>query len=104
MTSRVIIQPKGVSETITIPFDFASELGAGETISSVTAYTATVYSGADPNPALVAASSSISGTTVNAKAVGGVAGVIYYLTVRVATTLFNSITIGGYLAVVPEPS
>ncbi len=100
--SRVIFIPKLVGETRTLTFDFISLLSASETISTEVT-TATVYSGVDGGPSsVISGSASASGTVVSQGITGGVAGTIYNLLCTITTSGGQTLTIGGFLAVLPD--
>lgn len=70
---------KIAGETYTVEVDFATVLN-GATISSG-AVTAAVYTGTDASPsAIISGSATVSGTKIQQKITGGVAGVVYRLT------------------------
>lgn len=101
MTSRIVLESKHATETVSYVFDFASQLAVGETLSSATA-SCTVYSGTDAAPStLLSGSATISGTKVTQKVAGGTAGVTYILTILATTSLSNILSLGGYVVVVP---
>ncbi len=100
MTSRVIHASKAVGETKKLTFDFLSELGVTETISSAPV-TAAVFSGTDATPsAIVSGSSSISGSVVTQAITAGTAGVTYLLTCTATTSASQVLIIQAYLSVV----
>ena len=100
---RVIIPPKRQGDTVTIPFNFTSLLASGETLSSVS-YSISVYTGVDANPGALFSSLllSSSSSTASLQVLGGVIGVIYELKVAAVTTLANTLTLAGFLAVTPD--
>ena len=101
MTSRIVLEPKNAAETVSIVFDFASQLAVGETLSSATV-TAVVYSGVDSSPsAIISGSAAISGTKITQKVTGGTLGVTYVLTCAVVTSTSQTLQMIGYLVVVP---
>ena len=100
MTSRTIFATKAVSETKKLTFDFLSDLGVTETISSAPV-TAAVFSGTDATPsAIVSGSSSISGSVVTQAITAGTAGVTYLLTCTATTSASQVLIIQAYLSVV----
>lgn len=99
---RIILMPKKVGETVIRPFDFISRLGALETITSAVT-TAFVYSGVDPNPALIInGAAKISGTIINQSLTGGVLGVIYELLCTVNTSLGQRLEMSAFWVVEPD--
>jgi hypothetical protein len=101
--SRQVFRPKIVGETVSLVFDFASRLSVGETITGQGS-TAYLYSGVDATPtAILSGSPSTSGTKVTQKVTGGVVGAIYDVLVTVTTSAGQTLSIGGYVAVNPEP-
>ena len=101
MSSRQALEPKNAGETLSLVFDFASQLIVGETVSSATA-SCSVYSGTDATPSSVlSGSATVSGTQVTQKVTGGTAGVTYVISVAATTSASNIITILGYLVVLP---
>lgn len=102
MSSRQVLEPKHVSEIISLVFDFASQLAVGETISSAST-SSTVYSGTDPYASsVVTGSATISGTQVTQKVHDGAAGVTYLIACTAVTSTGETLTISGYLVVLPD--
>ena len=102
--SRVVLPSKRVSGVARLLFDFAPQLGVGETISSKTA-TAAVFSGVTPDPsAPTIPSPSSSGTLVYPIVSGGSQGTIYDILVTVTTSFGQTLTMSGYLAILPDAS
>jgi flagellar biosynthesis protein FliR len=101
--NRVVIPPKRLGETVILnPWNFISLLSVSETISSATV-TATVYSGIDANPsAMISGSTTITGTVVSQKIVGGVVGVVYELLCAAVTSAGQTLQLAGYFAVIPD--
>jgi hypothetical protein len=99
------LKPKRQGETCfgSQPFDFASSLAVGETISTQVV-TATVYSGNDPSPGSVISGAAIvqNVTQVAQLFTAGVIGVIYSLVCRVTTSLGQTLEQMAYLAIVPD--
>lgn len=90
---------KLVAETQTLPFEFASQLAAAETISTAVA-TCVVYSGTDASPSsVISGSATISSSRVTQKVTAGTAGVIYLLTMTITTSAGQTLTQTGFLAV-----
>lgn len=62
-----------------------------------------VYSGLDPNPgAVLPTGATIVGQQVQQKLTGGILGVIYELACIITTSLGQTLTLCGYLAVIPD--
>ena len=98
---RISIPGKHTSETISQVFDFISLLAIGETLSTASV-AATVYSGTDASPSsIISGSASISGTKVTQLITGGTLGVTYSLVCTVTTSASQTLTLMGFLAVVP---
>ena len=104
MSSRIVTDPFYVDEKRTVPFDFAAQVGAGETISSATAVSS-VYSGTDSTPDIVNGAASVSGTVVSVTLGGGAfkgtVGVIYQLLVEATKSTGEIIDMSTYIAFVP---
>jgi hypothetical protein len=99
MSTRIEFGAKQVGETRLLSFDFTSDLGTGETITSATC-TCSVWSGTDASPSsMVSGANSISFGTVTQLYTGGQAGVIYIAGCEALTNLGQSIARTGYLAV-----
>lgn len=102
MGNREVFQIKPPTDTRIFYFDFTSNLAVGETISTQVV-SATVYSGTDSNPsALISGSASASGAQVSQKITGGTTGVVYTLLCTITTSLGQTLTQAGYLAIYPE--
>lgn len=102
MSTNVQFPSKLAGSTLTINFDFISNLAVSETISTQVV-TATVYSGTDANPsAMISGSASASGTIVSQSVTGGVEGVVYYLKCTITTSTGQTLVQTGFLAVVPN--
>lgn len=100
--SRIVLKPKLLGATVSVAFDFISDLAAGETISSPVV-TATVYSGVDASPSsILSGGASVSGTKASQLVKAGVVGTIYELLCRVTTSLGQTLNIAAYLAVTPD--
>lgn len=100
---RLIFNPKVASTTMILnpEFDFISVLEPSETISSATV-TASVYTGYDSNPsAILSGAPIVSGTTVKQYVTGGVTGTIYGITCTIRTSLGETMTQSGFLAIDP---
>lgn len=99
---RTIWMPKKYGETVTLPFDFASDLDPSEIISSVVV-TAGVYTGVDSNPSdIKSGSATIAGTKVNQNLRRGIVGVIYSLLCQATTSLGQILQITAYCYVEPD--
>jgi hypothetical protein len=91
---------KKPTETVTIVFDFASHLGAGEGISSASV-NVMALSGTDASPnALLSGAAVTSGSVVSQKITGGVNGVTYAISVTIQTQSGLVFTESGLLSVV----
>lgn len=104
MTARQEFPSKTSAETKLLTFDFSSDLGAGETLSSAVA-SCVVWSGTDSAPSsMISGALAISGGLITQLFTGGVAGVIYIISMLATTSLGQVIPKTGYLAVVaPQP-
>jgi len=99
---RRVYIPKKAGETVTIPFDFLSDLAPTETIATATV-TASVYSGVDATPSsIISGSDVISGSEVLQKVTGGVVGVIYGLLCQATTSTGQSLAMSMYIAIEPN--
>lgn len=103
-STRVVIDPKRVSDTITVVFDFVSKLAAGEyLVNSGLAVTTVVWSGVDANPSAILNGGAVeAGTQVSQSIKSGVAGVVYYLKASVGTSNNNTLSLGAFLTVIPD--
>jgi hypothetical protein len=100
VTARQDFQSKTPDETKLLTFDYSSDLGAGETISS-TAVSCVVWSGTDASPSsMISGSATTSGALVTQLFAGGLAGMIYLVRVLATTSLGQVLPKAGYLAVV----
>lgn len=100
MSSRQDFAPKLQGATISLTFEFLSELAATETISTQSV-TCTVWSGVDASPSsMISGSASASGTQVTQKITGGVVGVVYYLLCTITTSAGQTLQQAGFLAVI----
>ena len=94
--------PKKVGETVTIPFDFISDLSTTETLTTASV-AASVYSGVDASPSsIVSGLATISGTKVLQTITGGTEGVIYGLLCTVDTDDSQTLNMSTYCAVEPD--
>lgn len=98
--SRVVLQPKYIGERKNFLIDFSSQMDEGTVIDSATC-TISVYCGVDPTPSimLVGTATPVPVQRVQQKIEGGVAGVIYHLTVTATTDTMELLTIHAYLAI-----
>lgn len=102
MTGRVTFQGKLQGETISVKFDFSSQLASGETISTQVVV-ATVYSGTDASPsAIVSGSASASGNVVSQAITAGTVGVVYELRCTITTSASQTLQLTGYFPLLPE--
>lgn len=96
------LDPKLAGSTYNATFDFTSQLGASETISTQVC-TSTVYSGTDASPAsMINGSATASGSVVTQSITAGTAGVVYYIKCVITTSLSQTLNMVGLLAVVPD--
>ena len=101
-STRVILDPKRVAESISPSFDFTAKCVAGDVLSSPMV-SVSVWSGLDLNPSAVyGASAPITGLVVNPRLLAGVAGVIYLVRVVVTASLSGILELDGLLAVLPS--
>lgn len=99
MSGKVILDPKGVSETLFIYFNFADELSSTELILTHEV-AATVYSGEDAAPEdIIDGSATHSGSEVSQSITGGLAGVTYLLACSIGTDQGQVLTKTAYLVV-----
>lgn len=99
MSYRSIFDAKISSTNFRAVFNFLSNLGATETISSAST-TATVLSGTDASPSsIISGAAAISGSTVTQTITGGTVGVTYILTCAIVTSLSRAYVLDGYLTV-----
>ena len=98
---RVQVQPKLVSETRVEVIDLSPMLAVGQTTSAASVSTS-VYSGIDASPPTLSAAVSSAALSVTLPT-GGVAGVIYQVTVSVTcANPASTLPVTFYLAVVPD--
>lgn len=91
---------KRVGETVICTFEFAAQLGVGETISTQVV-TASVLSGTDATPAnIISGSATASGTKALQKITAGLNGVHYKLHCVITTSGGQTLFLDGGLAVV----
>lgn len=99
---QVTLTPKLVGDTVLVPFDFASRLGVGVTISTQ-AVACAVYSGVDASPSsMISGSATASGTIVTQKVTAGTVGVMYQLACTITTSDGQTLVMTAFLAVVPN--
>lgn len=80
-------------------FDFTSQLGVGETISTQSVQ-ASVYTGNDPTPQnIVSGAATASGAVVSQLITAGVVGTIYSLLCTITTSLGQTLQLQGFLAI-----
>ena len=100
--SREVFDTKPPTDTKFVYFNFLSNLAVGETISTQVV-TATVYSGTDANPsAIISGSATADDPEVLQLVTGGTLGVVYTLLCTITTSLGQTLTQAGYLAIVKE--
>lgn len=102
MSSRVVLRSKKVSETCIFTFDFIGLLALTDTVTSGAA-SMSIHSGTDANPqAMVSGASTVrNGRFVDQVLTFGVAGNIYLVTITAATAASRTLSISGYLAILP---
>lgn len=101
-TSRTQLPSKYITDTINVVFDFTSRLAIGETITSQVC-TCTVFSGLDSTPgSVINGAATVSGTQVTQSVKGGVVGVLYNIQCVVTTSASQTLTMQGYLAILPS--
>ena len=94
--------PKYAGATCSVVFDFTSDLASSETIDSAVV-TCTEYSGTDASPSsMVSGADSTSGYLVSQLITGGVVGNVYELLCTITTSLGQTLTKPGFLAVIPD--
>jgi hypothetical protein len=94
-----IFSYKLVAESKPLAFDFIGVLASDETLST-SSCSAIVINGVDPSPsAILSGSSTIVGTKVLQRIVGGVSGVTYRLVATVTTSAGNTLLAIGDLPV-----
>ena len=98
--SRVTFRSQYASEARNLVFDFSSQLAVGETISSASV-SAAVYSGATGST-LTLGTDSTSGSQVTCLASAGTEGVTYTVTCEAVTSLGQTVSLTGYVAIIPE--
>jgi flagellar biosynthesis protein FliR len=100
--SRIVTASKKVGETISISFNFISNLAVSENLNTATV-TCTVYSGVDASPSsVISGAASVSGTSIIQLITGGVAGVIYKLLCTATTFAGQILQLVTYLAIIPD--
>lgn len=94
--------PANTTENEVYSLDFVNELATGETLSSVTTTSLTVFQGTDANPSShLSGGSSITGSVVSQRITGLTAGVTYTLAFTVLTNMTNTITLFSRVACRP---
>lgn len=102
MNTNRSFPPKLAGSTLTVTFDFISNLAVSETISTQVV-TCTVYSGTDASPSsMISGSATASGTIVSQVITAGTEGVMYYLKCTITTSASQTLVQTGFLAVVPN--
>ncbi|MGH7746159.1 MAG: hypothetical protein ACREQ5_15555, partial [Candidatus Dormibacteria bacterium] len=97
-----ILLGKYVGETGSYLFDYTSRLAPTETLSSAVV-SASVYSGVDASPGgIISGSASVVGNAISQKITAGVPGTIYVLSCVATTSAGSTLTIQGYLPVLPS--
>lgn len=100
--TRADLPDKLTGETVTVTFNFTSQLAAGVTLSTQVV-SAAVYSGTDASPsAIISGAATASGAVVSQKITAGTVGVIYELTCTVTTSDGQTLQQAGLLAVIPK--
>lgn len=100
---RVVQFPIGPFDVAQLPFDFISNLGAGELINVVKSVSVTVYSGIDPNPAaILQGSPTINKSVVTQPCGGGVVGVTYNMVCTITTNATRDISMASYITMEPD--
>lgn len=100
MSSLTTFPTKQATDILFLPFDFISQLEAGETVVSALV-TATVILGIDPLPGdLIVGVATIVNQAVIQKIEGGLVGVLYNLSCSIVTSNGNTLIMQGKLAVV----
>lgn len=98
----VTFSEKSVSEVLPYVVTFSDLLQAGETINGATC-TASVYSGTDPTPqGIISGAATYNATTVTQNITGGIAGVIYIVSMLVTATNSHNYLKVFYISVVPD--
>lgn len=100
--TRVILDPKRVSEHIFPVFDFLAKMAAGDVITTPV-ITITVWSGVDANPSALWDSTFVitPPSIVTPGITGGLPGVIYLLKIAAAAG-GKTVVLEGLLAILPE--
>lgn len=97
---KTVFPVKRSGEVMSLEFDFTSQLATGETISTAV-IDASVYTGGEVVPSLVAATPTISGSVVTSLVSGGLLGTIYGVTCQITTSLGQTLQQWGDLAIAP---
>ena len=99
---KIVFPQKAAGETYKAVFEFASYMGATDTISSAATTTCSVYMGTDAAPSsVISGSATASGTKVTQLLTGGTAGVTYIITSTVTLSTNQIVSLTGFLSVVP---
>lgn len=100
--SNQISVSKGVSETISLAFEFQGRLLEGETLTGG-GCVVSVLSGVDPSPSsMLVGGATQNGTEVVQQITGGLPGVIYVVSCQADTSELNILIQQSALAVVSE--
>ena len=93
---------KDPGESVPLPFDFAKDLSAGETLTGTPTISITLYSGAaDPNmSAMLSGMPQISGTEVLQMVTAGVLGNQYDIKATCSTSTGRVLVLGAILPIV----
>jgi hypothetical protein len=81
----LIFPPKRIIEAYDLVFDFESLTPSGLTLTGPSVV-CSVISGVDPDPAAIVGAPTVSGLQVLVPVSGGLAGVIYRISVQVSTS------------------
>lgn len=96
---RIETEAKKVGETISVPFDFTSDLAVGETVDSASV-SVSVFSGVDASPeAINPTGPENDSPIVYQKFTGGILGTIYLAVCTAATSEGNDLQISTYIAI-----
>ena len=100
--SRVILDPKHVSEVRNYTFDFTSKLAVLETISTQIV-AVSVYSGTDATPStIINGPATASGNIVTQSFKAGVIGPVYEAFCTITTSLGQTLTLSAFFVVIPD--
>lgn len=103
MTANIQLPSKQVADVLVAVFPFQDQMAFGELINGAIV-TVILYTGTDPNPSAILSGlpnyTSSGGLSVSQTLINGVSGNVYQLVCSVSTTLGNTFTSQGYLAVI----